>query len=98
MGMVLPKSPKPKILEQDIRGAKYFKLLGSLLNELHEVGTERDKAGHRQLYFDHYGGGTGHSALHIDRSYATMENRRSKGIESYMGGKNLCLSHFGHTS
>jgi Transposase DDE domain len=56
MGMVLPKSPKPKILEQDIRGAKYFKLLGSLLNELHEVGTERDKAGHRQLYFDHYGG------------------------------------------
>jgi hypothetical protein len=51
MGMVLPKPPKSKILEQDIRGAKYFKLLGSLLNELHEVGTERDKAGHRQLYF-----------------------------------------------
>lgn len=56
MGMVLPKPPKSKILEQDIRGAKYFKLLGSLLNELHEVGTERDKAGHRRLYFDHYGG------------------------------------------
>jgi hypothetical protein len=34
----------------------------------------------------------------MNRSYATMENRRSKGIESYMGGKNLCLSHFGHTS
>jgi hypothetical protein len=56
MGMVLPTPPKPKILEQDIRGAKYFKLLGSLLNELHEVGTERDRAGHRRVYFEHYGG------------------------------------------
>jgi hypothetical protein len=33
-----------------------------------------------------------------DRSYATVENRKSKGIESYMGGKTLCLSHFGYTS
>jgi hypothetical protein len=32
------------------------------------------------------------------RSYATVENRKSKGIESYMGGKTLCLSHFGYTS
>jgi hypothetical protein len=34
----------------------------------------------------------------VIRSYATVENRQSKGIESYMGGKTLCLSHFGHTS
>jgi predicted 3-demethylubiquinone-9 3-methyltransferase (glyoxalase superfamily) len=32
------------------------------------------------------------------RSYATVGNRKSKGIESYMGGKTLCLSHFGYTS
>ena len=27
-----------------------------------------------------------------------MENRKNKGIESYMGDKDLCLSHFGYTS
>src|ERR687891_1858645 len=32
------------------------------------------------------------------RSYATVEDCKNKGIESYMGGKNLCLSHFGYTS
>ena len=52
MGMVRPKPPKPNILEQDIQGAKYFKVLGSLLEDLHDVGTDRDKAGNRQLYFD----------------------------------------------
>jgi hypothetical protein len=47
---------KPRLLEQDIQGAKYVELLGSLLNDLHDVGTQRDKAGNRRLYFDHYGG------------------------------------------
>jgi hypothetical protein len=32
------------------------------------------------------------------RSYATVEDRKNKGIESYIGGKDLCLSHFGYTS
>ena len=32
------------------------------------------------------------------RSYATVEDRKNKGIESYVGGKDLCLSHFGYTS
>src|ERR671918_1601359 len=35
-------------------------------------------------------------AAFIDRSYATVGDRKNKGIESYMGGKDLCLSHFGH--
>ena len=56
MGLVLSKPQKPGILEQGIRGSKYFKLLGSLLKDLHETGTERDKANHRRLHFDHYGG------------------------------------------
>jgi hypothetical protein len=36
--------------------------------------------------------------LIVDRSYATVEDRKDKGIESYTGGKDLCLSHFGYTS
>jgi hypothetical protein len=36
--------------------------------------------------------------LLIDRSYAIVEDCKNKGIESYIGGKDLCLSHFGYTS
>jgi hypothetical protein len=32
------------------------------------------------------------------RSYAIVEDCKNKGIESYIGGKDLCLSHFGYTS
>ncbi len=31
------------------------------------------------------------------RSYAVLEGRNNKGIESLMRGENLCLSHFGYT-
>ncbi len=41
--------------ESDIVGLKYFDRLMPLLERLHEVGTERDRAGNRQLFFDHYG-------------------------------------------
>lgn len=38
----------------DVRGIKYFHLLVPLLERLHDVGTARDKAGNRRLFFDHY--------------------------------------------
>lgn len=47
---------KPKIEEKDLQGLKYFKALGSILERLHDVGIERDRAGNRKLYFDHYAG------------------------------------------
>ena len=31
------------ILPKDVKGRKYFKALGPLLERLHEVGKERDK-------------------------------------------------------
>jgi hypothetical protein len=46
---------KPKLQAQDLRGFKYFKLLNPLLERLHAVGTQRDRAGNRQLFFDQYG-------------------------------------------
>ena len=46
---------KPKLQAKDLRGFKYFKLLNPLLERLHEVGTRRDRAGNRQLFFDQYG-------------------------------------------
>jgi hypothetical protein len=40
--------------ESDIVGLKYFDRLMPLLDRLHDVGTQRDRAGNRQLFFDHY--------------------------------------------
>jgi Transposase DDE domain len=40
--------------DRDIVGLKYFDRLMPLLDRLHHVGTERDRAGNRQLFFDHY--------------------------------------------
>lgn len=45
---------KPKIREQDVRGLKYFDQLAPLLERLHDVGCETDRAGNRTLHFDHY--------------------------------------------
>src|SRR6266852_427406 len=45
---------KPKVRAKDLRGFKYFKILNPLLERLHAVGTERDQAGNRQLFFDQY--------------------------------------------
>src|SRR6266850_701729 len=43
-----------QITEEQLRGLKYFKRLSPLLDRLHEVGTDRDRAGNRQLFFDQY--------------------------------------------
>src|SRR4051794_14771484 len=37
-----------------LQGFKYFTLLGPLLERLRPVGTARDRAGNRQLFFDQY--------------------------------------------
>ena len=46
---------KPKLQAKDLQGFKYFKLLNPLLERLHDVGTQRDQAGNRRLFFDQYG-------------------------------------------
>jgi hypothetical protein len=46
---------KATLQAKDLRGFKYFKLLTPLLERLHANGTQRDKAGNRQLFFDQYG-------------------------------------------
>jgi hypothetical protein len=43
-----------KVRESDIVGLKYFDRLLPLLERLHDVGTQRDRAGNRQLFFDQY--------------------------------------------
>src|SRR4249920_2276959 len=43
------ESPVPAV-----NGFKYVRLVGTLLQALHEGGTERDRAGNRQLFYDQY--------------------------------------------
>ena len=42
------------ITAQDITGLKYFDRLAPLLERLHDVGCQRDRAGNRELHFDQY--------------------------------------------
>jgi hypothetical protein len=42
------------IRAKDIQGLKYFKVLGPLLERLHDDATARDRAGNRQLFYDQY--------------------------------------------
>jgi hypothetical protein len=45
---------KAPVLAKDLRGFKYFKLLTPLLHRLHDLGTARDHAGNRHLFYDQY--------------------------------------------
>jgi hypothetical protein len=45
---------RKKIDEWDVTGLKYFDRLAPLLQRLHEVGCQRDKAGNRTLHYDQY--------------------------------------------
>ena len=41
-----------KVQEKDLQGVKYLELLEPVLERLCGLGTERDRAGNRDLYFD----------------------------------------------
>lgn len=47
-------APRPEIRERDVGGLKYFDQLAPLLERLHDVGCESDRAGNRSLHFDNY--------------------------------------------
>jgi Transposase DDE domain len=47
-------SRRTPIREKDLQGFKYFKVLGPLLERLHDNATARDRAGNRRLFYDQY--------------------------------------------
>ena len=50
----MPRRRRAPIRERDLQHLKYFEMLDPLLERLHDVGTARDKAGNRVLFFDQY--------------------------------------------
>jgi Transposase DDE domain len=45
---------KPGQTPESLRGNRLIKPINHLIDKLHEVGTQRDKAGNRKLFFDQY--------------------------------------------
>lgn len=52
--MSVPDGQASEVRAPDIQGLKYFDQLAPLLQRLHDVGCERDRASNRSLHFDHY--------------------------------------------
>jgi hypothetical protein len=48
------RKKKARVRERDVGGMKHLQKLLPLLDRLHDVGCERDRAGNRQLHFDQY--------------------------------------------
>lgn len=46
---------KEPIRAEDLEGFKYFEILSPFVEKLHSIGTERDRAANRKLFFDQYG-------------------------------------------
>ncbi len=53
-GTLLARPRQAEIGEPDLKGFKYFNTLLPLPERLQSVGTARDKAGNRELFFDQY--------------------------------------------
>jgi len=46
------KKRRKRLRSADVKGLKYFEKLAPLLQRLHDIGCERDKAGNRELHYD----------------------------------------------
>jgi hypothetical protein len=52
--MTAPASPDPPVTANDLQGFKRLRKVAALLEHLHAVGCDRDRAHHRRLHFDDY--------------------------------------------
>jgi hypothetical protein len=52
--MPFMSQPRHKIKENELHGFKYFKAISKILESLHDVGCNRDRAGNRILHMDQY--------------------------------------------
>ena len=50
----MARRPVEPLKSRDIRGVKYVERLLPLLDALHDVGCDRDRAGNRRLHYDQY--------------------------------------------
>jgi len=51
---IMARRKEVSVRAADLRGFRYLRLLGPLLDRLHPRGAERDRAGNRRLFYDQY--------------------------------------------
>jgi hypothetical protein len=54
--LLMARKPRPPLQAGQLQGFKYFAVVGPLLERLRPVGTQRDRAGNRDFFFDQYVG------------------------------------------
>jgi len=54
--LLMAMKPRPPVQAGQLQGFKYFALVGPLLERLRPVGSDRDRAGNRDCFFDQYAG------------------------------------------
>ncbi len=52
--MAFMSARRKKIKESQLQGFKYFKAISAMLENLHDAGCHRDRAGNRKLHMDQY--------------------------------------------
>src|SRR5512139_1880340 len=52
--MSLVSKERHRIEESELQGFKYFKAISGMLQSLHKVGCQHDRAGNRKLHMDQY--------------------------------------------
>jgi hypothetical protein len=51
---IMARRKEAPVRAADLRGFRFFRILGPLLERLHPQGAERDRAGNRRLFYDQY--------------------------------------------
>jgi len=54
VSIVFVSAKREKIKESQLQGFKYFKAISAMLENLHDAGCQRDRAGNRKLHMDQY--------------------------------------------
>src|SRR5947209_9046752 len=73
----MARPSRPDIAADDLQGFKYFGMLRPLLDRLREVGTQRDRAGNRELFFEDRKS-TRLNSSHANISYAVFCLKKKK--------------------
>ena len=94
---------KQNIKASEVQGMKYLSKLSPLLERLHEIGTARDKAGNRELFFDdlvmllllHFFSPTVSSLRGLQQASNLEKVQRKLGIRRYsLGSLSECTRVF----
>jgi hypothetical protein len=89
-------APSQPVAAKDLQGFKYLNDVLPLLHRLHDCGTQADKAGNRQFFFDHY---VALLLLYFFNPLLTSRNALLQAahltkVQSFCGGRPVSIGSF----